>query len=156
MTIPTDPLELAKFRQRSEANEVALRGIADFVRYLRQLEDVDDEELYEQNLRNFVKGAGSSMIDQINATGAYKEKGIYDDTDFLQFSVTMATLAMSEILAILPNKAFAQIVYNLGGNVMLGEIAKTALEASGGDVSQVETITLHIKEAPDADRQGAD
>ncbi len=96
------------------AHATAFRALAAYLEFVKSIENVTDEEEYEEKLNMFVKGAGSTFLDQIDATGAYKRLTPIDvDPNFVEFSNSMTSMAIHGMQTLYDPTGFAAILGKL-------------------------------------------
>lgn len=97
-----------------KAQAAALRALAAYIEYVQTLEDVDDPEEYAEKLDMYVKGAGSTFLDEIDATGAYNRRIPADeDPNFIEYINSISMLSIHGMQGLYDPGGFATLLSKL-------------------------------------------
>lgn len=121
---------LETLKRQINANALALRGLAQFAMYQTSLDHILDPVERNEMLSTWVKGAGSTILQNIDELEAYgpgnsHDENLADDTP-QSFLVNTSMLALNEIGRLIPRKVFAELLLQIGGVPLLLRLAEQA------------------------------
>lgn len=97
-----------------EAQAAALRALASYLEYLKSIQDIEDPEEYTEKLEMYVKGAGSTFLDEIDATGAYARRiPAEQDPNFIEYINSITMMSVHGMQSLYDPTGFAAILGKL-------------------------------------------
>lgn len=97
-----------------KAHAAALRALASYLEFVNSIEGIEDEAEYESKLNMYVKGAGSTFLDEIDATGAYNRRiPSHEDPTFYEYATSMAMISIHGMQTIFDPGAVATFMAKL-------------------------------------------